>query len=121
MRVRAEHSLGDLVRDLAAVKPKFDAQAPAVVERNAKKGNQIARRIAREKAGPHGAAYFKRLSAEMTGKLTAEYGPEGFPKSEFVGVGFRHGAVNMDLPNSADLIGPEFADSVGDMAEGLFW
>jgi hypothetical protein len=89
------------------------------VERNAKKGNGIAQRIARERSGPHGSNYYKRLSAEATGPLTAEYGPHdgGTP----VGAGFRHGGVNMDLPNSADIIGPEFADQVGDLAERLFW
>jgi hypothetical protein len=119
MRVHVEHTLGDLVRDLAAIKPKFDTQAPAVVERNAKKGNSIAQRIARERSGRHGSNYYKRLSAEVTGPLTAEYGPHdgGTP----VGAGFRHGGVNMDLPNSADIIGPEFADQVGDLAERLFW
>jgi hypothetical protein len=117
MRVRVTHTLGDLVADLAAVKPKFDAEAPGIVERNNNKGNAIAQRIAREKSGPHGSNYPKRLSAEMTDELTAEYGPHdgGTP----VGAGFRHGGPNMDLPNSADLIGPEFADEVGDMAERL--
>lgn len=119
MRVRVEHTLGDLVVDLASIKPRFDAEAPAVVERAAQKGNSIAQRIARAKSGPHGSNYYKRLTAEKTGALTDEYGPHdgGTP----VGAGFRHGGVNMDLPNSADLIGPEFADSVGDLAERLFW
>lgn len=117
MRVRVTHTLDDLVAELAAIKPKFDAEAPAIVERNAQKGNAIAQRIAREKSGPHGKAYYKRLSAEMTGDLTAEYGPHdgGTP----VGAGFRHDGPNMDLPNSADLIGPKFADEVGDLAERL--
>lgn len=117
MRVRVTHTLDGLVRDLAAVKPKFDVEAPALVERNANKGNASAQSMARERSGPHGKAYYKRLSAEMTGPLTAEYGPHdgGTP----VGAGFRHGGVNTDLPNSADIIGPKFADEVGDMAERL--
>jgi hypothetical protein len=118
MRVRVTTTLGDLVVTLAGASAKFKTEAPAVVKRNAEAGNRTAQRIARQKSGPHGSAYYKRLSAEMTGELTAEYGPHdgGIP----VGAGFRHGGPNMDLPNSADVIGPKFADDVGDMADGLF-
>lgn len=119
MRVRATHTLGDLFTDLAAIPGKFSSEAPTVVLKNADKGNKIAQRFAREKAGPHGKAYYKRLSAEATGDLVAEYGPHegGTP----VGAGFRHNGPNMDLPNSADIVGPYFADAVGDMAERFFW
>jgi hypothetical protein len=119
MRIRATNTLAGLVADLSAAPAKFASEAPAVVERNANKGNTIAQRFAREKSGPHGKNYYKRLSAEMTGNLTAEYGPHdgGTP----VGAGFRHGGVNMDLPNSADIIGPYFAEAVGELADRLFW
>lgn len=121
MRVKVTHHIDDLADDLIAIPGRFAREAPSIVERNAKEGNRLARNFAREKAGPHGKDYYKRLSAEMTGPLTAEYGPAGIPKSDFVGVGFRNGAVNMDLPNSADLIGPKFAKDVGDLVDGLFW
>ena len=121
MRIRVTHSIGDLAADMAEIPGKFAARAPQVVEWNAQRGNTIARRFARERAGIHGANYFKRLSFEMRGPLSAEYGPEGDPKTDFVGVGFRHSAPNLDLPNSADLIGPDFAEDVLDMADRLFW
>lgn len=120
MRISVTHGIGDLAADLARIPVKADAAFPNVVRSNAAKGNRIAQGLAREKAGPHGQNYWKRLTSEMTGPLSAEYGPEGIPKSDFLGVGFRHG-VNLDLPNSADIIGPAFADDVLDTAAGLFW
>lgn len=121
MRVRVTSTIGDLADDMAAIPVQFARKAPGVVLKNTKAGNRIAQRIAREKAGPHGAAYYKRLTAELTGPLTGEYGPEGDPKTEFVGVGFRHGPGNHDLAQSADIQGPRFAKDVADLADGLFW
>lgn len=118
--IRVTHSIGDLAADAAAIPVKFARKAPGVVLRNAREGNKIAQRLSRQKAGPHGKNFYKRMSAERTGPLTAEYGPEGSPKTEFVGVGFRSGE-NLDLPNSADQIGPKFASDVLDAADGLFW
>jgi hypothetical protein len=120
MRVRVTTTLGDLVVTLAGASAKFKTEAPAVVKRNAEAGNRTAQRIARQKSGPHGSAYYKRLSAEMTGELTAEYGPHdgGTP----VGAGFRHGGPNMDLAELCRRDRPEVRDDdVGDMADGLFW
>lgn len=116
LHVRITGGVGDLAGDLATAPPKFIRSASSAVRRNATEGNKIAQRLSREKAGPHGKNYYKRLTSEMTGPLTAEYGPEGDPKTEFVGVGFRSGE-NLDLPNSADLIGPKVADQLGDAAE----
>lgn len=121
MRVKVTHDIDDLANDLAAIPVRFIKSAPRVVLKNAKWGNRKAQEFARAKAGPHGKNYYKRLSAEVTGLLSAEYGPEGVPKSDFVGVGFRHRGPNMDLPNSADLVGPRFAKDVGDLIDGLFW
>ena len=120
MRVVVINDLSDLAGDMAAIPVEFNARAGSVVRRYANEGNREAKRIAQAKAGPHGKAYYKRLTAELTGPLTAEYGPEGEPKTNFVGVGFRHGR-NTDLPQSADLIAPRFADGVLTMADGLFW
>lgn len=120
MRIIVVHGLDDLASDMRRIPVKAQRGMAKVVRTNAKEGNMLARRMARAKAGKHGKNYFKRLTAEMVTPLSWEYGPEGDPKSDFVGVGFRHG-VNLDLPNSADVIGPKFADDVGDMADGLFW
>lgn len=117
--IRVTHDIDDLASDLAGIAVEFNRKAPGVVKRHVAEGNGIARRFARDRAGIHGKNYYKRLSAEMTGPLTGEYGPHdgGTP----VGAGYRNGGPNLDLPNSADIIAPKFAKAAGDMAEGLFW
>lgn len=120
MSIRVTHDIHDLSDDLAGLPVKLGRALPPVVKRNAHEGNRTARKFARTKAGPHGKNYYKRLTVEMTGPYSAEYGPEGDPKTEFVGAGWRHG-VNLDLPNSADLIGPKLASDVGDVLDRLFW
>lgn len=118
-RIRVLHGIDELASDMREIPVKFAKKAPGIVKRNTTEGNKIARRFAKDRAGPHGKNYFKRLTAEMTGPLTGEYGPHdgGTP----VGAGYRHGGVNLDLPNSADIIAPKFADAVGDMVDGFFW
>lgn len=120
MRVSVTHTIADLERDLKRMPARARAGAAKVVRKNAVEGNRLARKIARSKAGPHGKDYYKRITAEMKSPTSWEYGPEGIPKSDFVGVGFRHG-VNNDLPQSADVIGPKFAKDALDMLDGLFW
>ena len=117
MRVVVHNDLSDLAADMRAIPSKFKAKAPGVVRKNVSAGNKIAQGIARARSGPHGAAYWKRLTWESAG-LQGEYGPHdgGTP----VGGGWRHGR-NTDLPPSADQIGPKFAKDVGDLADGLFW
>lgn len=116
--IRVIHSTDDLASDLAGIPVAFARKAPGVVRKNVRAGNKLAQGFAKAKSGPHGKAYWKRLSAEMTGPLTGEYGPHdgGAP----VGAGYRHGGGNLDLPNSADIIVPKFADAVGDLAGDLF-
>jgi hypothetical protein len=118
VRVRVVHDLDDLASDLAGIPVSFARRAPGVVAKSAREGNKLAQGFAREKSGPHGKNYYKRLSAEATGPLTWEYGPHdgGTP----VGAGYRNGGVNLDLPNSADVIAPKFGDAVGKLADDLF-
>lgn len=117
--VRVTHSIGDLARDCAAIPGKMRAEGSKVVRKNGAAGTKLAQRFARELSGPHGTAYWKRISGESTGALEYEYGPHagGVP----VGGGWRHGTPNTELERSLDVIGPKFAKDVGDMADGLFW
>lgn len=119
MRVVVHHGIGDLASDLAEIPVEFARKAPGVVAKNAREGNKIAQRLAKERSGPHGKNYFKRLSAEATGPLSWEYGPHdgGTP----VGAGYRTDGPNTDLPTSADLIGPKLGKDMGDLLDGLFW
>ena len=119
MHVVVVNDLSDLLGDMAAIPVEFTARATPVVRRHVNEGLKTAQGIAKAKSGPHGTAYFKRLTAEMTGALEGEYGPHdgGTP----VGAGWRHAGGNDDLPQSADIIGPKFAETVLDVADGLFW
>lgn len=119
MKVRVTHGVGDLANDLAAIPVEFARKAPGVVAKNAREGNKIAQRLARERSGPHGKNYWKRLSAEAIDPLSWEYGPHdgGTP----VGAGYRTDGPNLDLPNSADLIGPKLSRDLGSLVDGLFW
>ena len=108
MRVRVRHRIDRLADDYAAIPAKAIVGMNKIVRDNVDYGRDLAKALAREKAGPHGQAYYKRITSEMTGALEGEYGPEGSPKTEFVGVGFRSG-INTDLPQSADRVGPAAA------------
>jgi hypothetical protein len=120
MRVRVIGGVGDLARDLEGVAVRVKPDMRGVVNESRKSAEMRARGFAREKAGPHGKDYHKRISSEMTGELAAEIGPSGVPKSNFVGAGFRHG-VNTDLPRTADIVGPEMAAGVRRKIGGWFW
>lgn len=111
MRVRVHHTIDRLAADQAAAPVTFAAKAPAAVKGAADFGRDLARALAREKSGPHGKAYWKRINSERTGTLTAEFGPDGTPKTEFVGAGFRHGR-NTDLPVAADKAAADLAERV---------
>lgn len=121
MGARMHADLGDLKRDLAKIAKKARPDMERVVRRAAVNGNRQAKKLARRKAGPHGKMYYKRLSAEMTGVLRWEYGPEGIPKTDFVGVGFRHGPPNTDLAQSLDIQAPKFHADVAKLPDRWFW
>lgn len=126
MRVKVRHSIDRLAAKQARIPVELALKAPRIVKQNADYGRDLAKALARAKAGSHGTNYYKRITSEMSGDLglfgntwSAEYGPTGSPKTEFVGVGFRSG-TNDDLPRSADAAGPELARDVRKMITALF-
>lgn len=121
MRIRVEHSIGDLAADAAKIPVRAKRGMVDVVRTNVRQGNTLARRFAREKAGPHGKNYYKRITSEMTGPLEGEYGPTGDVAGKAVGAGWRNGPPNTDLARSADVQGPQLAKDAGDVLDGLFW
>lgn len=121
VRVLGIENIEDLGDDLAGVAKTSDVKAARVVKKNVEQGSRLARRIARAKSGPHGKNYFKRISGEMTGVTEGEYGPTGDVLGNAVGAGWRNRGPNLDLPQSADIVGPQFARDAGDMLDGLFW
>lgn len=120
-RVSVTHGIGDLKRDLTGIATGWARKVAPVVRRSIREGNAIARANSRASSGPHGKNYHKRLTAEMTGPLSGEYGPHGTVAENAVGAGWRNGPQNTDLPRSADVIGPRFAHRVGDAVGELFW
>lgn len=102
MGVRFKHHLGDLEKDFMESAKGFARKAPAAVRDTTREGWRDVRRTSRRRAGPHGKNFFKRITMERTDTLVYEYGPEGMPKSEYVGVGYRNGNGNLDMPQSAD-------------------
>ena len=120
--VRVQHTIGDLAADLAQIPPEFVRRGAKVVRSAAREGNKLAKANAKRTAGAHGKHYPKRFTAEALSALEWEYGPSGRPQGE---MSFEYGSRNqpphLDLNKSADVIGPKFADDVGDMLDGLFW
>ncbi|WP_181312467.1 hypothetical protein [Nocardioides campestrisoli] len=121
MQIRVIHGIDDLASDLAAMPARLAAGITKTTRANVAAGARAARKFAQASSGPHGANYYKRITGEMTGAASGEWGPEGVPKTEFVGAGYRNGPGNRDLPNSADLIGPKYSNDLGDVLEELFW
>lgn len=125
-QINVTHGIGDLFADLSKIAVETRPAMRSVVRDGVKVGTSLARQYAKEKAGPHGSNYYKRITSSMDrglglfgNTISGEYGPEGIPKSDFVGAGFRHG-INTDLPRSADIVGPSFLRSVDDEIDDLF-
>lgn len=116
--IEVTNKLDDLARDTRAVAEDAKPLMRSAVSLNVSRGERELKRIAEAKVGRHGANYPKRITSEMTGPLTGEFGPHagGTP----VGAGFRHG-VNTDSAQAADIIGPKFADDVSRDVDSLFW
>lgn len=126
MRLRATHTIDKLAVDLEEIAVKTRPAMAGVVRDGLKVGTALARTYAKESAGPHGKAYYKRITSSMNrggglfgNTISGEYGPTGTPKTEFIGAGFRNGH-NTDLPRSADIVGPSFVRSVDDAVADLF-
>lgn len=119
MRIRVIHGIDDLESDLRHIAAISRVDMADTVRSNVAAGERYAKGFARQASGPHGKAYYKRITSEMTGPLAGEYGPHdgGTP----VGAGYRHGAGNTDLAKSADMIGPRFARDVAKLPDRWFW
>ena len=120
MRIRVTHNIDDLASDLAQIPALALRDANAAVNHAKDVGNKRAQAIARAEAGPHGRDYWKRLSAEMVGPLSAEYGPTGPPKTDYVGVSGTAGAQR-DLARSAPVAGRALAEQIREAMDGWFW
>jgi hypothetical protein len=118
--IRVTHSIGDLASDMRKIAVRAKPELSKIVRKNTHEGNMLARRFARERSGPHGKNAYKRLTSEMLSPLVGEYGWTG-DASQIVGASWRNGPPNTDLPRSADVIGPKFANDVQDAPGKWFW
>lgn len=121
MRVHVTHTIGKLRRGCESIATSAPAKLSRVVRTNTNQGTRTAQRIARAASGIHGENYWKRISGEMVGPLTGEFGPTGDVAGNAVGAGWRHGAGNHDLEKALDIQGTKFASSVGKVVDGLYW
>lgn len=128
MRIKVTHGLHDLAADMRQIPRMASRDAREAVRAGAVAGNRDARRRARAAAGPHGEHFYKRIKADRPAPngsgpagWSAEYGPTGTPKTEFVGAGFRNGGGNDDLDGSRDLAAMTVADHIRRAMNGWFW
>lgn len=119
MKIRVRHTIDRLADKYEKIPAEAIIGLNRIVRDNVDYGRDLAKALARESAGPHGKNYHKRISSEMTGLLEGEWGPTGEPKTDFIGVGFRHG-INTDLPQSADKVVPAVAADVRRLITRLY-
>lgn len=118
--IRVTHTIDGLERDMRRIATTAKPRMARVVKQAVKVGGLTARDIAQRRSGPHGKNYYKRITSEMTGPLSGEYGPTGVVDNNAVGAGWRHG-VNTDLEKSQDIIGPKLARDAANAIGSLFW
>ncbi len=123
MGVKVTHHIDRLADDMAGIPPRAREGMVRAVASNAREGNAVASEFARESARAHGVHYPDAFDAEMLGELKWEYGPDASKPQG--GMSFEFGSRNqkphLDLAKSADIIGPQLAKDVGDVADRLFW
>lgn len=121
MQVRVHHTLDRLAADQKEAATEVARRSPGLVRDAADYGRDLARALSRANAGPHGKHFYKRINSEMVGATEAEFGPDGSPKTEFVGVGFRNGGGNRDLEQAAEPAAESLAEDVRDMLKAVLW
>lgn len=123
MRVTVTHTIGDLSDDLRAIAVEGPADLGRAVRRNIKTGNLAAKTSARITAGAHGKHYHRAFTAEMTGPLTGEYGPDAARPQG--GMSFENGSRNQrphrDLARSAPGAGDRLLRDMNDVLDRWFW
>jgi hypothetical protein len=120
IQVHGIAGIADLANDCAVIAGAVPVRGRGAVLASAEYGNKVAQGIARAAAGPHGSNYYKRMTAESLGSMVAEYGPEGPPKTDYVGVSGTAGAMR-DLTKSAPRAAAHLQKRAGKLLDGLFW
>lgn len=128
MRIKVTHTIDELRSDLTRIPGIAARDTRAAVRHGAMTGNLIAKDHARAKSGPHGKNFAKRFRWDTPVRSlfggagwSAEYGPVGVPKSEFVGAGYEHGDGNTDLEVSQGPAIGLVAQDIRRSMDGWFW
>lgn len=119
--IRVSHTVDSLERDMRAIPARAALGLAKAVAEATVLGNRRAQGFARKASGPHGSAYYKRITSEMTGPLSGEFGPTSDLHGLPVGGGYRHGGGNRDLERAAPIAGDRLERDVHKVIERLFW
>lgn len=123
MRIRATNSLGDLIAALSEAPVKLVTEGSEIVRSNIEAGNRAGKTFAKATSGVHGKHYPNAFTAQMTGALQGEWGPDASRMQG--GMSFERGSRNqkphLDVLRSADVQAPRFQDDVSDLADRLLW
>lgn len=120
IRFGCSHTLADLERDLLRMPGTAARGMSSAVRDRTRQGERVSKGFARAASGPHGSAYFKRITSEMTSPLSGEFGPHG-DVSKSVGGGWRNGPPNTDTEKAGDIVGPALAKDMEKLLGRLFW
>ncbi|HEY9354189.1 MAG TPA: hypothetical protein VIP28_13095 [Nocardioides sp.] len=115
---REGNGLNELIADLIAVPGKVYGEGTAIVHRDGERAKRFARNVARRNAGPHGALFYKRITAEMTGPLTSEIGPTAPASGHYTGVDDPAGP-GRDLDEAFAKIRPVFGKHASEFMDEL--
>lgn len=132
MGVKVFHTLGDLEDDLRTMSREAPVVLKAVVRKNAREGNALAKGYAKVSSGKHAKKYpgtftvgpVESFSGFGGSNITCEYGPA--PRGQgllgpILENGSRNNPAHLNLARSADVIAWTFGPNVLHAAHSLFW
>jgi hypothetical protein len=118
------HTIDDLARDLQEIRREAKPKFANVVRETAKEGNEDAKRYARASSGTHARKYPGTFTAERTGPLAYEYGPNARGQGLLAPI-LENGSINnpphLDLAKSADPLPNRMELRLGVVMSELFW
>ncbi|HEY9353404.1 MAG TPA: hypothetical protein VIP28_09150 [Nocardioides sp.] len=115
---REGNGIRDLIDDLIAVPGKIYSEGTAIVHGDGERAKRFARNVARRNAGPHGTLFYKRIKANMIGRLAVEVGPTAPESGRYTGVDDPAGP-GRDLDEALDKIQPVFRKHASDFMDDL--
>ena len=132
--IRVTHGIDDLESDLRHIATTARGDMRDTVRDGIRAGNELAKDSAKAHNGPrsHSRKYPGTFSAEMSpglglfgNTISGEYGPRHEGQGELAGI-LENGALGKNAPQqnlarSTDIIGPAFAQEVGNLPDRWFW